>query len=211
MTHERDIERLLDHWFSDGPSQAPDRVLDAVADRIGRQSQRPAWRLDRRPFQMSSMFKFATALAAVGIVAVLGFGLFRFASDWVGSPPAPLFEVVARYDPATLGLDRPVALAIGPNGDAYVTESSDRVTQITPDGVVVRRWGTTGSGPGQFDFNARTPTTGRTPRSRSDRTARCTSRTATTIASKCSLLTGRSSANSARTGRGRDNSGSHST
>ena len=151
MTHERDIERLLDHWFSDGPSQAPDRVLDAVADRIGRQSQRPAWRLDWRPFQMSSMLKFATALAAVGIVAVLGFGVFRIASNSEGSD-APLLEVVARYDPVTLGLDRPVALAIGPNGDAYVTDSSDRVTEITPNGVVVRRWGTTGTQPGQFDF-----------------------------------------------------------
>ena len=154
MTHERDIERLLDHWFTDGPDEAPDRVVDAVADRIGRQSQRPAWRLDRRPFQMSSMLKFATAVAAVGIFAILGLGLFRVASDRAGSSAAPTFEVVATYDAASLGLDRPVALAIGPNGDAYVTESNDRVSEITPDGVVVRRWGTTGSQPGQFDFNS---------------------------------------------------------
>ena len=45
MTSERDIERILDLWFADGPTQAPDRVLDVVADRIGRQPQRPAWRL----------------------------------------------------------------------------------------------------------------------------------------------------------------------
>ena len=45
MTHERDIERILDHWFADGPDEAPDRVLDVVVDRIERQSQRPAWRL----------------------------------------------------------------------------------------------------------------------------------------------------------------------
>ena len=48
MTQQRDIERLLDHWFSDGPDQAPDRVVDIVADRIERQPQRPAWRLHWR-------------------------------------------------------------------------------------------------------------------------------------------------------------------
>ena len=43
-------------------------------------------------------------------------------------------------------------MAIGPNGDAYVTEASDRVSQIAPDGSVVRRWGTEGSKAGEFDF-----------------------------------------------------------
>ena len=28
MNQQRDIERLLDHWFSDGPTEAPDRVID---------------------------------------------------------------------------------------------------------------------------------------------------------------------------------------
>ena len=41
MTHDRDIDRLLDHWFADGPTQAPDRVVDVVADRIGRQPSGP--------------------------------------------------------------------------------------------------------------------------------------------------------------------------
>jgi sugar lactone lactonase YvrE len=62
------------------------------------------------------------------------------------------FKVVGRYDPTKLELDRPIALAIGPNGDAYVTESNDRVTQIARDGTVVRRWGKEGSTAGEFDF-----------------------------------------------------------
>ena len=68
-------------------------------------------------------------------------------------PAAPNpFKIVGRYDPTKLELDRPIALAIGPTGDAYVTESSDRVTQISPDGTVVRRWGEEGSKAGEFDF-----------------------------------------------------------
>ena len=62
------------------------------------------------------------------------------------------FKIVGRYDPTNLELDRPIALAIGPNGDAYVTESNDRVSQISPDGTVVRRWGKEGSKAGEFDF-----------------------------------------------------------
>ncbi len=90
MTHERDIDRLLDHWFSDGPTVAPDRVLDVVADRIGRQSQRPAWRLDWRHLRMNTTLKLATAIAAVAIVAILGYNLLPGSSGGVGGPgPTP--------------------------------------------------------------------------------------------------------------------------
>ena len=41
MTSERDIERVLDHWFTSGRPQAADRVFDEVVDRIARQRQRP--------------------------------------------------------------------------------------------------------------------------------------------------------------------------
>jgi len=88
MTHERDIDRLLDHWFSDGPNEAPDRVLDAVSDRIGRQSQRPSWRLKWRHLDMNTTFKLATAVAAVAIVAILGYNLLPRASSGVGGAPS---------------------------------------------------------------------------------------------------------------------------
>ena len=53
MNQHRDTERLLDHWMRDGPTVAPDRVLDIVVDRIERQAQRPAWRLDWRRYAMN--------------------------------------------------------------------------------------------------------------------------------------------------------------
>jgi hypothetical protein len=31
MTSERDIERVLDHWFAERPTQVADRVLEEVA------------------------------------------------------------------------------------------------------------------------------------------------------------------------------------
>ena len=84
MTQQRDIERLLDLWFSDGPDQAPDRVVDIVTDRIERQSQRPAWRLQRRPFPVNAYAKLAVAAAAVLIVAVVGYNLLPGRSTGVG-------------------------------------------------------------------------------------------------------------------------------
>ena len=86
MTQQRDIERLLDHWFSDGPSQAPDRIVDIVGDRIERQSQRPAWRLHRRPTTVNAYAKITVAAAAVLIVAVVGYKLLPAGSTGVGGP-----------------------------------------------------------------------------------------------------------------------------
>ena len=89
MTHERDIERLLDYWLSDGPTQSPDRVMDVVADRIERQPQRPAWRLDWRHTTMTPTLKFGAAIAAVIVIGIVGFGLFRGGGDSaVGAPGA---------------------------------------------------------------------------------------------------------------------------
>jgi hypothetical protein len=87
MTQQRDIERLLNQWFSDGPGRAPDRVIDIVTDRIERQSQRPAWRLHWRPIPVNTYMKIAVAAATVLAVAVLGYNLLPGQSTGVGGPP----------------------------------------------------------------------------------------------------------------------------
>ena len=89
MTHERDIERILGHWFGDGPSEVPDRVMDVVADRIERQPQRPAWRLHWREPTMNTMLRAAAGIAAVLIVAVGAIYVLRPAAEpGIGAPPA---------------------------------------------------------------------------------------------------------------------------
>jgi hypothetical protein len=73
--------------------------------------------------------------------------------------PAP-FTVTARYAAKMLGLSHPDALAIGPDGNLYVTDLSQRVTVISPAGKVLRRWGKLGPGPGEFNFIAFDPNRG---------------------------------------------------
>ncbi|PYU95684.1 MAG: hypothetical protein DMG25_03595 [Acidobacteria bacterium] len=68
------------------------------------------------------------------------------------SLPNP-FLVVNHWSVESLGLQYPDDLAIGPDGNIYVTDNSNRVTVISPQGTVLRRWGSQGAGPGQFQFN----------------------------------------------------------
>jgi len=70
MNSDRDFNRLLDQWFADGPREVSDRVVVEVADRIERQSQRPAWRFPGRHFQVNLKLQWIAAAAAVLIVAV---------------------------------------------------------------------------------------------------------------------------------------------
>jgi hypothetical protein len=77
MTSERDIERLLDRWFTERPTQVPDRTLEGVADRIARQPQHPAWRVLGKDSPVTTYFKPLLAVAAVVAIAVAGVALLR--------------------------------------------------------------------------------------------------------------------------------------
>jgi hypothetical protein len=136
MTQHSDIERLLDHWFKDGPDQAPDRVVDIVTDRIERQSQRPAWRLQRRPFSVNAYAKLAVAAAAVLIVAVVGYNLFPGSSTGVGGPaPTASPSVIPSSSPAASQGVMPLPDSILDAG-TYTLDHIDgmTITVTVPDG-----------------------------------------------------------------------------
>jgi hypothetical protein len=111
MTQQRDIERLLDHWFSDGPDQASDRVVDIVTDRIERQSQRPAWRLHWRPSTLNAYAKIAVAAAAVLLVALVGYNLLPAGSTGTGGrAPTAAPTLAPTASPATSATASPGAV-----------------------------------------------------------------------------------------------------
>jgi DNA-binding beta-propeller fold protein YncE len=45
----------------------------------------------------------------------------------------------------------PVKLAVGANGNIYVTDSNNRVVVFSAQGEFLTQWGSLGSGPGQFN------------------------------------------------------------
>jgi len=88
MNQHRDTQQLLDAWMRDGPTVAPDRILDVVVDRIERQGQRPAWRLDWRRTTMNPTIKLAAAVVAIAIVAVIGYNLLPGSTGVAGPQPS---------------------------------------------------------------------------------------------------------------------------
>ena len=94
MSERSDMSRVLRHWFDEGPSTMPDRVVDVIADRIGRQRQRPARRFDWRPAHMSLNLRIAAAVAAVAALGLVGATL-------LGQLPR---ESIATERPSTTGL-----------------------------------------------------------------------------------------------------------
>ena len=87
MNEDRDLNRLLDAWFAEGPVQVADRVIDGTASRIARQRQIPAWRLRSWRFPtMSTPIKLVAIGAA--LLAVLAGGAV-FMGGGCTPPPRP--------------------------------------------------------------------------------------------------------------------------
>jgi len=121
MTRDNDIERVLEHWFGEGPTRMPDRVLVTVTERIDGLPKRRFGRLLPRFDAMTAGTRLA-AIAAAIVVAVGGGAaiLTRFPS--VGTTPSPTASASPSAGP---GSPLPSAL--------YATWASFGLRQI-PDG-----------------------------------------------------------------------------
>ncbi len=90
----------------------------------------------------------AALLVAAVAAAVVVHG--RQSPPSIDEPANPL-RIVRTLSAFSLGLSKPQAAAIGPNGNLYITDSAHQtVTEATPSGRVIRTWGGEGTQPGRF-------------------------------------------------------------
>jgi hypothetical protein len=121
MTDRSSFERRVSDWLEDGPTHAPDQILETVRSAIPSipQRHRPAPYIPIRNASMRSSARLAAALAAVVVIAVAAVwvvpGLQRgtaggppVASPALGSP-SPTASAAPSADPLA-SLERPLAL-----------------------------------------------------------------------------------------------------
>ena len=136
MTSNRDIEVVLDQWLAERPIEVAERVLDDVADRIGRQSQRPGWSLRWQRPQLRAGIA-AAAVIVLLIVAFVAVALIG-GSQPITPPvirPALVPDASASQLPSATTRVTPPA-AIGPGRivlEAMNTTMPNELRYIAPD------------------------------------------------------------------------------
>lgn len=133
-------DQFLVAWFEDGPTTMPDRVLDVVTDRIGRQRQRRSWRLLGR-LLMNTYAKVAVAAAAILVAAVAGYSLLPHTGPGPAGQPTPS----PTLQPSPVALTHPAASLAA--GTYSVSILPGEVTFTLPAG-----WSAPQVGPDSSDF-----------------------------------------------------------
>jgi hypothetical protein len=134
MNERSDMDRVLRHWFADGPSEMPDRVVETVADRIGRQRQRRASRLPWRPYDMNSTIKIGTAIAAVFVLAVVGWNLLP------GRPASSIGQPSSSPSPSATASQSPTPSPTPRSAQLVVQQKNIAWTADVPVGWVDNGW-----------------------------------------------------------------------
>jgi hypothetical protein len=96
MSSDRDVTRIVRSWLDEGVTQLPDRVLDAVLDRVPATPQRRAWWPARRFLTLNATFRYGIAAVAVAVAAIVGFSLIN---NQVGDSPTPTASQIPSPSP----------------------------------------------------------------------------------------------------------------
>ena len=138
MNRPGSIDGILEAWLLDGPSEMPDRVYDAVFDRVDHVPQRRLARLQLRFTDMSPTVRWLAAGAAAVILAGVGFtAVNRFSETGPGAPTPPPDASPSESASPAAGAPLPASLRhpfLGPSRDVPPLGVGDRRVIDLTDG-----------------------------------------------------------------------------
>ncbi len=170
---DRFERHLPDHLAELANAHVPD-YFDDLLTQTRRSRQRPAWTFIERWLPMALLTQSGArvrpmrhtwqllVIAALTLALVAGL-VVAGARLLLPKPPdqglhglvtIPTLELADTWGPDRVaGLSKPSFMDIGPDGNLYVVNAGNsEILVLDPTGSVVNRWGTKGTGEGQFDF-----------------------------------------------------------
>jgi WD40-like Beta Propeller Repeat len=95
MTDDRSLERAARSWLETGPTEAPDRAVEAALLRIQTTSQERDWHVPWRNRPMTLTARLVAAAIAIAVVAVGGALVLRPGQSDIGAPSPTIHASVA--------------------------------------------------------------------------------------------------------------------
>jgi hypothetical protein len=137
MTRDQDIdiEHVLDRWFTEGPTQMPDRFLDDTLDRINRAPQHRLARLQTRLLVMNRYVRLAATAAVIVVMAGFGTAVLTLTGG-VGSAPSAGSGLLPTSGQAEW---RPVGTRQHPTLSGGISQS-DLDIVIEPTTITIFEW-----------------------------------------------------------------------
>jgi hypothetical protein len=132
MTDDRSIERAARSWLDDGPTEAPDRAINAALLQIQTTNQERDWHVPWRDRHMTSTLRLLAGAAAIAVIVVGGMLFFRPANSPNVGAQSPSPSSAASAVAAS-----PTAVDIGPLVEPF-TSSRYGYTVHFPAGWTIK-------------------------------------------------------------------------
>lgn len=154
MTSRQDIERTLDGWLAEGPTEINDRVVESALDQIEHTRQRRVLRAPLWLIWQTSSVRLALGTAIVAVAVVGGSLVIRSLSSEVGTSPASSPTRPSPTSTPTATTRVPGTTAIRPRA-SLVTGTTYSTLSFSPAFTIEggAGWVLTQEGPGHVLFN----------------------------------------------------------